>query len=137
MDFEIFRSELDAALNRPDGVEGWRPPMEAVLMFKLPVIQALYGLSDAQAECQIMDRRTFGRCLGLDDGNKLPDGELRRAPSVRGPRRTSFGRTTSSIISRSRLRSATSFFSRAFSSSSAFSRRISGGVMPAYFFRQL
>ena len=65
LDFEVFRPELDAALNRSDGSRGGRPAMDPVLMFKVLVIQALYGLSDAQAEFQIMDRRTFGRFLGL------------------------------------------------------------------------
>ena len=73
IDFEIFRSDLDAALNRSDGSKGGRPPMDAVLMFKVLVIQALYGLSDAQAEFQILDRRSFGRFLGLDDGDTVPD----------------------------------------------------------------
>lgn len=73
VDFEIFRLELNAALRRSDGAKGGRPPMDAVLMFKVLVIQALYGLSDAQAEFQIMDRRTFGRFLGLDDGDTVPD----------------------------------------------------------------
>ncbi len=73
VDFEVFRPELDAALNRSDGSKGGRPPMDPVLMFQVLVIQALYGLSDAQAEFQIMDRRTFGRFLGLDDRDKVPD----------------------------------------------------------------
>lgn len=73
IDFEMFRSDLDAALERSDRAKGGRPPMAAVLMFKVLVIQALYGLSDAQAEFQIMDRRTFGRFLGLDDGDPVPD----------------------------------------------------------------
>jgi len=73
IDFEIFRAELDAALRRSDGAKGGRPPMDAVLMFKVLVLQALYGLSDAQAEFQIMDRRTFGRFLRLDDGDTVPD----------------------------------------------------------------
>jgi len=73
IDFEIFRRELDVALNRSDGSKGGRPPMDAVLMFKVLVIQALYGLSDAQAEFQILDRRSFGRFLGLDDGDRVPD----------------------------------------------------------------
>lgn len=73
VDFEIFRAELDAALKRSDGARGGRPPMDAVVMFKVLVLQALYGLSDAQAEFQIMDRRTFGRFLGIDDGDKVPD----------------------------------------------------------------
>jgi IS5 family transposase len=73
IDFEVFRPELDAALRRSDGAKGGRPPMDAVMMFKVLVLQALYGLSDAQAEFQIMDRRTFGRFLGLDDGDRVPD----------------------------------------------------------------
>lgn len=73
IDFEIFREDLDAALKRSDGAKGGRPPLDAVMMFKVLVLQALYGLSDAQAEFQIMDRRTFGRFLGLDDGDNVPD----------------------------------------------------------------
>jgi IS5 family transposase len=43
-------------------------------MFKIMVLQALYSLSDDQAEFQIMDRRTFGRFLGLlDAGDRVPD----------------------------------------------------------------
>ena len=61
IDFEVFRGELDVSLNRSDGSKGGRPPMDAVLMFKVLVLQALYGLSDAQAEFQILDRRSFGR----------------------------------------------------------------------------
>lgn len=73
VDFEIFRPELDAALKRSDGSKGGRPPIDPVRMFKVLVLQALYGLSDAQAEFQIMDRRTFGRFLGIDDGDAVPD----------------------------------------------------------------
>lgn len=38
------------------------------MMFKILVLQALYGLSDEQAEFQIMAPRTFGRFPGLLDG---------------------------------------------------------------------
>ena len=62
------RPELDATLDRSDGRQGGRPPTDPVLIFKVPVIQALYGLSDAQPALQIMDRRSFGRFLSLDDG---------------------------------------------------------------------
>jgi len=48
-----------------------------------------------------------------------------------------FRRITSGSISRSSERSATSLRSLAFSSSSCFSRRISGGVSPSNFFFQL
>ncbi len=47
--------------------------MDPVLILKVLVIQALYGLSDAQAAFQIMDRRSFGRFLSLDDGARAPD----------------------------------------------------------------
>lgn len=73
IDFEIFRPELDAALKRSDGSKGGRPPMDAVMMFRVLVLQTLYGLSDGQAEFQILDRRSFGRFLGLDDGDNTPD----------------------------------------------------------------
>src|SRR6056297_641349 len=48
-----------------------------------------------------------------------------------------FRRMTSCNISRSSVRSATTFFNRPFSSSSCFSRIISVGNKPAYFFLQL
>lgn len=73
IDFEIFRPALDAALQRSDGSKGGRPPMDAVMMFKALVLQTLYGLSDAQTEFQILDRRSFGRFLDLDDGDNTPD----------------------------------------------------------------
>src|SRR6056297_1580277 len=49
----------------------------------------------------------------------------------------SFRRMTSCNISRSSVRSATIFFNRPFSSSSAFNRRISSGSNPPYRFFQL
>jgi IS5 family transposase len=73
IDFEMFRPELDRALARSDRSKGGRPPLDAVMMFRVLVLQALYGLSDAQAEYQIMDRRSFGRFLGLDEGDAVPD----------------------------------------------------------------
>lgn len=73
IDFELFRVDLDAGLKRSDRAKGGRPPIDAVLMFKVLVLQALYGLSDAQAEFQILDRRSFGRFLGIDDGDRVPD----------------------------------------------------------------
>ena len=35
VDFEMFRADLDAALDRSDRSRGGRPPMDAVLMFKV------------------------------------------------------------------------------------------------------
>lgn len=57
----------------PSGRGGGQPPYDAVLMFKVLVLPVLYGLSDDQTEFQRLDRRSFGRFLGLDDGDKVPD----------------------------------------------------------------
>ena len=73
VEFEVFRADLETALARSDRSKGGRPPYDAVLMFKVLVLQVLYGLSDDQAEFQVLDRRSFGRFLGLDDGDTVPD----------------------------------------------------------------
>ena len=73
VDFEIFRPALLRALRRSDWGKVGRPPYDPVLMFKVLVLQALYGLSDAQAEYQIRDRLSFMRFLGLDLGARVPD----------------------------------------------------------------
>jgi len=61
VDFELFRGELDTALDRSDRARGGRPPYDAVLMFKVLVLQTLYALSDDQTEYQIRDRLSFMR----------------------------------------------------------------------------
>jgi transposase, IS5 family len=73
VDFELFRPVLDVALARSDRSRGGRPPYDAVLMFKVLVLQALYGLSDDAAEFQIRDRLSFMRFLGLGLGDRSPD----------------------------------------------------------------
>ncbi|CCD02403.1 transposase-like protein DUF772 [Azospirillum brasilense] len=50
-----------------------RPPLDAVMMFKILVLQALYGLSDEQAEYQVRDRLPFMRFLGLGLSDRVPD----------------------------------------------------------------
>jgi len=71
--WETFRPLLDAALNRSTGEKGGRPPYDAVLMFKVLVLQALYNLSDEQTEYQILDRLSFMRFLGLELKDDVPD----------------------------------------------------------------
>ena len=48
VDFEIFRDDLDVALKRSDGSKRVRPPMDTVLMFKVLIVQSLYGAADEQ-----------------------------------------------------------------------------------------
>ena len=73
VDFEVFRHQLRSALNRSDRAKGGRPPFDPVLMFKVLVLQALYDLSDDQAEFQIRDRLSFMRFLGLGLADTVPD----------------------------------------------------------------
>lgn len=73
IDFELFRAELDATLDRSDRAKGGRPPYDAVLMFKVLVLQTLYTLSDDQTEYQIRDRLSFMRFLGLALEDRVPD----------------------------------------------------------------
>lgn len=73
VDFEPFRYRLENALKRSDGSKGGRPPYDPVLMFKVLVLQALYNLSDDQAEFQIRDRLSFMRFLGLNPNAPSPD----------------------------------------------------------------
>jgi IS5 family transposase len=73
VDFEAFRAELEAALPRADRSRGGRPPWDAVLMFRILVLQALYTLSDEQAEYQLRDRLSFMRFAGLALHEAVPD----------------------------------------------------------------
>ena len=73
VDFELFRPELEAALGRSDRAKGGRPPYDAVLMFKVLVLQTLYTLSDDQTEYQLRDRLSFMRFVGLALHEPVPD----------------------------------------------------------------
>jgi len=69
----VFEKPLAKALKRSDGSKGGRPAFPPVLMFKILVLQALYSLSDDQAEFVIQDRLSFMRFLGLSLSEKVPD----------------------------------------------------------------
>jgi IS5 family transposase len=73
VNWEEFRTVLDEALNRPSRANGGRPPHDAVLMFKILVLQALYNLSDEQTEYQILDRISFMEFLNLQVHETVPD----------------------------------------------------------------
>src|SRR3954471_20628691 len=72
VDFEAFRPVLDTALARSDRGKGGRPPYDAVLMLKVLVLQALYSLSDEQAEFQLRDRLSFMRFVRLELHEPVP-----------------------------------------------------------------
>ena len=73
IDFEIFRPLLEQATRKQRQSPAGRKAYDAVMMFKILVIQRLYNLSDEQAEFQINDRYTFQRFLGLHLGQSVPD----------------------------------------------------------------
>lgn len=73
VDFEAFRGALKRALARSDRAKGGRPPYDAVLMFRVLVLQTLYTLSDEQAEYQLKDRLSFMRFVGLALHDPVPD----------------------------------------------------------------
>ena len=73
IDFEMFRSKLEEVFTAPKRSSAGRKPMDAVMMFKILILQRLYNLSDEQIEFQINDRLTFCRFIGLPLGAAAPD----------------------------------------------------------------
>jgi len=73
IDWEMFREPIETAI-RKDMSKGGRPPYDAIMMYKITMLQQWYGLSDAGVEFQIVDRYTFMRFLGVCAGDKIPDG---------------------------------------------------------------
>jgi IS5 family transposase len=73
VDFEVFRADLEAALQYSDGSKGGRPPFDPVMMFKILIIQTQNNLSDERVEFLINDRLSFMRFLGLGLYDKVPD----------------------------------------------------------------
>jgi transposase, IS5 family len=49
VDFEMFRSALEAAVPRADRSKGGRPAFDHVLMFKVLILQVMHALSDARS----------------------------------------------------------------------------------------
>lgn len=71
--WEAFREVLHPVYKASDPCKGGCPPFDAVLMFKVLVLQQFYNLSDDQTEFQIRDRYSFCRFLGLSPEGRVPD----------------------------------------------------------------
>ncbi len=89
VDFEMFRSTLESSLFTEERrSNAGRRPIDPVLMFKVMVVQRLYGLGDEQAEYQIKDRTSFREFLGIFTVGDVPDArhhmEISRGPDQQG-----------------------------------------------------
>ena len=73
VDFESFRPVLDQALRKDDHGQGGRPAFDRVMLFKILLLQQMYGIADDKTEYLINDRLSFQRFLGLTLGAKVPD----------------------------------------------------------------
>ena len=73
IDWEIFRKPIEDARRKERRSKAGRKPFDAVLMFKVLVLQHLYNLSDDELEYQIRDRYSFCRFLGLNPEQRVPD----------------------------------------------------------------
>ena len=72
--WESFRAETEAVVLTPDELKkssAGRKPFDAMLMFRMLVLQALNNLSDEQVEYQVRDQ--FSRFLGLAIEDSIPD----------------------------------------------------------------
>lgn len=69
VDWSIFLQELLPVQNKPGGRRGY----DALLKFKMLILQSLYNLSDDSLEQQVLDRLSFMRFLGLTMGDDVPD----------------------------------------------------------------
>lgn len=73
IDWDIFRAPIDAVMHKEKKSAAGRHPYDRILLFKILILEAIYTLSDAQAEYQILDRYSFSRFLGLSEDDRVPD----------------------------------------------------------------
>lgn len=73
VDWEIFRPALEKVRDKGRQSNAGAKGYDAILMFKILILQSLYNLSDDVTEFQILDRHSFGRFLDLHISQKVPD----------------------------------------------------------------
>jgi transposase, IS5 family len=74
--WEEFRATIEAVVLTADADKkstAGRKPIDALVMFRMLVVQSLYNLSDEQAEYQARDRLSFTRFLSLGIEDRIPD----------------------------------------------------------------
>jgi len=73
IEWEQFRLIIERAREKPRKSPAGAKGYDAILLFKILILQSLYNLSDEAMEYQIMDRYSFARFLGIRQGAKVPD----------------------------------------------------------------
>jgi IS5 family transposase len=74
--WENFRADIEAVVLTPEELRknsAGRRPVDAMVMLRMLVLQALHNLSDEQAEYQVRDRLSFTRFLRLGIEDSIPD----------------------------------------------------------------
>ena len=74
--WEDFRADIESVTEtKPEERKSnaGRKPYDAILKFKIVVLQSLHNLSDEQTEYLILDRLSFMRFLDLDLEDPVPD----------------------------------------------------------------
>ena len=75
--WELFRADIEAVVLTAGAARkslAGRKPIDALVLFRMLVLQSLYNLSDEQVEYQVRDRLSFTRFLGLGIEDGIPDG---------------------------------------------------------------
>jgi len=75
--WEKFRADIEAVVLTADEARksnAGRKPIDALVLFRMLVLQSLYNLSDEQIEYQVRDRLLFTRFLGPGFESRIPDG---------------------------------------------------------------
>jgi hypothetical protein len=75
--WESFRADIEVVVVTPDDSKksrAGRKPINAIVLFRMLVVQALYNLSDEETEFQINDGMTFMRFLskGVEGASPTP-----------------------------------------------------------------
>jgi transposase, IS5 family len=75
--WESFRADIEAVVLRADEARksrAGRKAIDALVLFRMLILQSLYNLSDEQVEYQVRDRLSFNRFLELGFEDGIPDG---------------------------------------------------------------
>ena len=73
VDWEQFRQLVELSRKKPRKSPASVNGYDAILLFKILILQSLYNLSDEGIDFQILDRYSFCCFLNIHEGSKVPD----------------------------------------------------------------